>query len=76
MQVQVSDEHGFMLGFLPDASYHTRYFDLRPGDCMLVFTDGVSEAEDMKGNFVDRRRTVCRGMNSIPNPSAAPADAW
>jgi sigma-B regulation protein RsbU (phosphoserine phosphatase) len=35
---------GFMLGMFADASYDAATIDLRPGDSLVLFTDGVTEA--------------------------------
>jgi sigma-B regulation protein RsbU (phosphoserine phosphatase) len=35
---------GFMLGMFADASYDSATVDLRPGDSLVLFTDGVTEA--------------------------------
>lgn len=35
---------GPVLGLLPDASYGDNVLQLRPGDCLLLSTDGVTEA--------------------------------
>ena len=36
--------HGMVLGVTRDATYENREFELRPGDCIFVYTDGVPEA--------------------------------
>jgi sigma-B regulation protein RsbU (phosphoserine phosphatase) len=36
--------HGMVLGATRDATYENREFELRPGDCVFVYTDGVPEA--------------------------------
>ena len=38
------DAVGPPLGVLPDATYEARQLQLEPGDCVLLFSDGVSEA--------------------------------
>jgi sigma-B regulation protein RsbU (phosphoserine phosphatase) len=38
-------EGGVALGVLPDAFYDERPIAIRPGDVLLLYTDGVSEAE-------------------------------
>jgi serine phosphatase RsbU (regulator of sigma subunit) len=38
-------EGGVALGVLPDARYEERPIALRPGDVLVMYTDGVSEAE-------------------------------
>jgi sigma-B regulation protein RsbU (phosphoserine phosphatase) len=37
---------GTVLGLFPKAVYEDRQFALRPGDCLLLTTDGVTEAAD------------------------------
>ena len=44
-EVQVLDEKsGLPLGVLPDTTYESEVFDLRPNDAVLMFTDGLVEA--------------------------------
>ncbi len=38
---------GFVLGGMEDTEYETASLTLLPGDAMLVYTDGVTEAKDM-----------------------------
>jgi sigma-B regulation protein RsbU (phosphoserine phosphatase) len=44
---------GTLLGIFPDPSLHERSIDLRPGDAVVLFTDGVTEA---------RRGDECLGV--------------
>lgn len=37
---------GFPIGFLPDAQYQTIEAQLEPGDFMVLFTDGLTEAQN------------------------------
>lgn len=55
-RVEQSDEHGCMLGFFPDAPYTNARLDLQRGDRVLLYTDGVPEAQNSKGEFLDRER--------------------
>lgn len=43
-------EGGLALGILPDSRYEERPVSLRPGDILLLYTDGVSEAADPDGD--------------------------
>jgi sigma-B regulation protein RsbU (phosphoserine phosphatase) len=49
-------EGGLALGILPDARYDDRPVGLRPGDVLLLYTDGVSEAESDTGEQFGRGR--------------------
>jgi sigma-B regulation protein RsbU (phosphoserine phosphatase) len=42
-------EGGAVLGVLPDGAYEQNEIELRSGDCLLLFTDGVTEACDSSG---------------------------
>jgi serine phosphatase RsbU (regulator of sigma subunit) len=48
-RVQYLLEGGVALGVLPDARYEERPVALHPGDVLLLYTDGVSEAESPTG---------------------------
>jgi Stage II sporulation protein E (SpoIIE) len=54
--VQGSDERGLMLGFLSEATYTNTETDLREGDVILLYTDGVTEAQSPAGEFFDEDR--------------------
>jgi serine phosphatase RsbU (regulator of sigma subunit) len=49
-------EHGLMLGFTDEASYANTEIDLRDGDLILLYTDGVTEARNAAGEFFDGER--------------------
>ena len=43
-------EGGLLLGMMPDVNYEERVVTLAEGDCILMFTDGVTEALDENEN--------------------------
>ncbi len=45
-RVEAVASESTILGFLPDPGYESRRIDLAPGDCLLMFTDGITEAMD------------------------------
>lgn len=47
-QIQELKSHGLMLGVLPDATHDRFQTRLLPGDQLLLFTDGVSEALSLR----------------------------
>lgn len=47
-----------VLGFLPNTRYRARALELAPGDCLLLYTDGVTEAEDEHGEMFGEERLV------------------
>ncbi|HTO92400.1 MAG TPA: SpoIIE family protein phosphatase [Candidatus Sulfotelmatobacter sp.] len=49
-------EGGVALGVLPDARYDERPVALRPGDVLVMYTDGISEAESASGEQFGTRR--------------------
>ena len=50
-------EHGNLpVGLLADASYESDYCKLKPGDRVVLVTDGVTEAENARGDFFDTER--------------------
>jgi phosphoserine phosphatase RsbU/P len=54
--VEGVDERGIILGFMAEASYTNTEIDVRAGDLMLLYTDGVTEARNPKGEFFDDER--------------------
>lgn len=42
----IKDKHDLVLGFIDTIEYHEYTFDLRDGETLFVYTDGVAEAEN------------------------------
>jgi sigma-B regulation protein RsbU (phosphoserine phosphatase) len=60
---------GVVLGLFPEASYQEGCMQLQPGDLVVAFTDGISEAMDAKDEEWDEDRLIqavceCRGLSS------------
>jgi len=63
------DEGGMVLGVLPHASYMRGRVQLRSGDILLAYTDGITEAMDIHGEQFGFQRLV----NLVHAQRAAPA---
>jgi phosphoserine phosphatase RsbU/P len=75
-RVQTFGQPGTLLGILPDPDLYDSRALLRPGDSLVLFTDGVTEARgpvnhDLYGE--DRLRDVIAGLGDLP--AARIADA-
>ncbi len=46
------------VGMIEDAAFPTSEVQLTPGDKVLIYSDGVSEAQDTQGNFFGRKRLL------------------
>jgi sigma-B regulation protein RsbU (phosphoserine phosphatase) len=55
--------NGALLGKLMNVEFETKRLQLKPGDAMFLYTDGVSEAMDAEMNMYDESRleTYLRG---------------
>lgn len=62
---RVELETGPALGFEEDADYPQVQLRLRPGDTLLMFTDGLSEAEDAQGAAFGEAR-IAEVLASVP----------
>lgn len=49
---------GLLLGKFEDAPYEMTTVQLEPGDAVVTFTDGVTEAEDESDGFFDEKRVI------------------
>ena len=49
---------GLAVGALPDASYRTESIGLEPGNCLILYTDGVTDADDSAGVHFSKQRLV------------------
>ncbi len=66
---------GFPLGMLDDAEYGCNTIHLDPGDCMIVFTDGVTDALDVQSVpfGMDRVRKAILGDTTLGDDQFTPA---
>ena len=53
---RIGVDGGVALGVLPEATYEERPIALWPGDVLVLYTDGVSEAESPTGEQFGTRR--------------------
>ena len=58
-------ESGALLGIFPDWKYEDSSLDLQPGDLLLLFTDGITEASAEDGQEYGEQRLV----DSLQGPS-------
>jgi phosphoserine phosphatase RsbU/P len=52
----LEDTDGLLLGKIPNIDYGVKKIILEPGDHLLVFTDGVTEAMNMSSEFYEESR--------------------
>lgn len=55
---EMSDVGGLLLGKFENAEYDMSTVQLEPGDSIVTFTDGVTEAENDSGGFFDEERVI------------------
>jgi len=58
---------GLPLGMLEVAAYEVKSMQLQPGDKVVLYSDGLSEAENAEGEFFDRKgfRETLRANSSL-----------
>ena len=59
-----------ILGFLPRPDYAARRIELSPGDCALLFTDGIVESTDQAGEMFGDTRLVALLAQLAPGGTA------
>ncbi len=52
----IESPHGFVLGGIPDAKYSLNKTILQPEDSLFLYTDGVTEAMNTKGELFSKER--------------------
>jgi serine phosphatase RsbU (regulator of sigma subunit) len=53
----IRPSHGNLpVGLLADATYESDHYNMHPGDRLVLVTDGVTEAENARGDFFDNER--------------------
>ena len=68
--IEYLEEGGVALGVLPQAEYDDRPIAFRPGDVLLFYTDGISEAESPTGEHFGVQR-IERLVETLLHQSAA-----
>jgi sigma-B regulation protein RsbU (phosphoserine phosphatase) len=61
---------GPAVGLFPDADYEIRQSRLDPGDVLLAFTDGVTDARDPGGAFFGEARLLALAQQPCPSAEA------
>lgn len=70
-EVRRLEQGGLVLGLFPHAQFEEETLQLEPGDVLVVFSDGVSEAIDVHGEeFGDDRIVACVASNRHLEPAA------
>ena len=64
------DNHDLVLGGMEDVQYQEYMIDLKPGDTLFVYTDGIPEAPNAEGQMYGEIQLV-KALNE--NPTATPA---
>lgn len=59
-----------ILGFVPRPGYTSRRVALHPGDCLLLFTDGITEAMDAQGEMFGDERLAALLAQVAPGRTA------
>lgn len=59
----LKDKHGLVIGGLPGTNYSDYTIELKPGDKLFVYTDGIPEAMNKEGKMFGLERTV-EALNS------------
>jgi serine phosphatase RsbU (regulator of sigma subunit) len=55
-KVQYLETTGVPAGLIPDAEFSVETIQLQPGDRVVLYSDGVTDAQNREGNFFGRRR--------------------
>ncbi|MBZ0267996.1 PP2C family protein-serine/threonine phosphatase, partial [bacterium] len=56
--VETLEAGGLLLGVFPEATYEQGEVDLQPGDLLMMYTDGVTEASNAAGDMYSEERLV------------------
>ncbi len=67
----LKDRHGFVLGGMEGVRYREYELDMKPGDRLFVYTDGVPEATDAENGMFGTDRML-QALNAAP--AAAPEE--
>jgi sigma-B regulation protein RsbU (phosphoserine phosphatase) len=67
--IEILDVGGLPLGIRSDVKYETASLELRPGDALIFFTDGVIEAFNESGEEFGNTRWL-NAIHNLPDSNA------
>ena len=62
----MKDKHGFVMAGMEDVKYREYELELKPGDFLFLYTDGVAEATNAEEQLYGTERMV-DALNSVGN---------
>lgn len=62
----MKDKHGFVMAGMEDVKYREYELELKPGDCLFLYTDGVAEATNAEEQLYGTERMV-DALNGVGN---------
>ena len=60
-------EGSTVLGLFPNIEFQDRFVNLRPADCLILTTDGVTEAADSSDDQFGQSRLVAAALGALPS---------
>jgi len=74
-EAELVQVEGFPLGLFPNASYEEISLSTRPGDSLLFFSDGITDAENEAGEMFSTERLLDCIRRHAGKPAQQMADA-
>jgi phosphoserine phosphatase RsbU/P len=65
------EKGGLVLGIMPDAQYDIETVSLKDGDCLMFFTDGLTDAANFDGELWGRQRLEATAVQLLEGSSAS-----
>lgn len=69
-EVQTLESHGLLLGVLGDTEYNYSVIDLQPGDILVFYSDGISEAMNHSKELFRSKGIIEATRESLPGSAA------
>lgn len=75
LETTLLDAGGLAVGMLPDSAYRQETIQLQPGDLLVMYTDGVTEAQNAQGDEFGENRLLALVAGNLRLTPAALKDA-
>ena len=72
-RVEPAGRHGVLLGIFPQVKLHDVELRLGPGDALVLYTDGVTDARSGRERFGEARLRAAIGQGDRPSAAALAA---